>query len=44
MALRLVYLAVLQVLGWLASLVSSDAAKDAEILMLRHQVFVLRVR
>jgi putative transposase len=42
MALCLVYLAVLRVFGWLESLVRSDAAKDAEILMLRHQLLVLR--
>ena len=42
MPLRFVYLAVLQVFGWLASLARSDRAKDAEILILRHQVAVLR--
>jgi hypothetical protein len=35
------YLAVLRVLGWLALLARSDRAKDAEILILRHQVAVL---
>jgi hypothetical protein len=35
-------MAVLQVFGWLAWLARSDRAKDAEILILRHQVAVLR--
>ena len=39
MALRLVYLALVRVLSWLAG---SDTAKDAEILTLRHEVAVLR--
>ena len=42
MTLRFVYLAVLQVFGWLALLARSDRAKDAEILILRHQVAVLQ--
>ena len=42
MSLRLAYLAVLRVFGWLAVLARSDRAKDAEILMLRHQVAVLQ--
>jgi hypothetical protein len=42
MALRLVYLAVLRLFGWLGLLVRFDAAKDAEILMLRHQLLVLQ--
>jgi hypothetical protein len=36
------YLAVLRMFGWLALLARSDRAKDAEILILRHQVAVLR--
>jgi putative transposase len=39
---RLAYLAVLRVFGWLALLARSDRAKDAEILILRHQVGVLQ--
>jgi hypothetical protein len=41
-SLRLAYLAVLRVFGWLALLARSDRAKDAEILTLRHQVAVLK--
>src|SRR6266536_2321451 len=42
MALRLLYLLFCQVLRWLALLARSSAAKDAELLMLRHEVAVLR--
>jgi putative transposase len=42
MSLRFAYLAVLRVFGWLALLARSDRAKDAEILILRHQVAVLQ--
>jgi len=40
--IRLVYQFMVRVLGWLALLAGSDAAKDAEILVLRHEVAVLR--
>jgi putative transposase len=40
--LRFAYLAALRVLGWLALIARSDRAKDAEILVLRHQVAVLQ--
>ena len=42
MSLQFAYLAVLRVFGWLALLARSDRAKDAEILILRHQVAVLQ--
>jgi putative transposase len=40
--LRFAYLALLRMLGWLALLAWSDLAKDAEILILHHQVAVLQ--
>ena len=42
MALRLAYLMLARVLSWLALLARSDGAKDVEILVLRHEVAVLR--
>jgi putative transposase len=41
-ALRLAYLVLTRVLSWLAPLARSDAAKEIEILVLRHEVAVLR--
>jgi putative transposase len=40
--LRLIYLALVRVFGWLALLARSHSAKDAEILVLGHQVAVLQ--
>jgi putative transposase len=39
---HLVYLAVQRSFGWFGLLARSDTAKDAEILLLRHQLLVLR--
>jgi hypothetical protein len=42
MALRLLYLTFLKVVGWIALPARSEASKNAEILVLRHQLAVLR--
>ena len=42
MAFRLAYLMLARVLSWLTLLARTDAAKDVEILVLRHEVAVLR--
>ena len=42
MAFRLAYLLLTRVLSWMTLLARSDAAKNVEILVLRHEVSVLR--
>ena len=42
MAVRLIYLAFAQLLQWAALMARDSAAKDVELLVLRHEVAVLR--
>ena len=42
MPIRLLYLAIIRVFGWLFLLGRGQASKDAEIMVLRHEVAVLR--
>lgn len=42
MSFRLLYLIMIRVFGWLVLLGGSEASKDAEIMVLRHEVALLR--
>ena len=40
--IRLLYLLMIRMFGWVALLARSDTSEDVEILVLRHEIAILR--